>query len=68
MLLVVAVVATDRLARSVTRPPPTWPGPAERWRAATSHARADVAGPPEIADVAEALNLLADRIDELPRR
>ena len=65
VLLVVAVLATDRLARASPGRPPTWRAPAGPWRPATPSARAEVVGPPEIVDVAEALNLLADRIDEL---
>ena len=45
--------------------PPTWPGPSRALAGGDPTARATVAGPPEIADVADALNLLADRIDEL---
>jgi signal transduction histidine kinase len=65
VLLVVAVVATDALARSVTRPAADLARTSRALAGGDSHARADVVGPPEIADVAEALNLLADRIDEL---
>jgi signal transduction histidine kinase len=65
VLLVVAVAATDRLARSVTRPAADLARTSRSLAGGDSVARAEVAGPPEIADVAEALNLLADRIDEL---
>jgi signal transduction histidine kinase len=65
VLLIVAVAATDRLARSVTRPAADLANTSRALAGGDSHARADVAGPPEIAHVAEALNLLADRIDEL---
>ena len=58
-------LATDRLARSVTRPAADLARTSRALAGGDTHARADVAGPPEIADVAEALNLLADRIDEL---
>ncbi|MFL6203743.1 MAG: HAMP domain-containing protein [Acidimicrobiales bacterium] len=65
VLLVVAVLATDRLARSVTRPAADLAHTSRALAGGDVHARAKVAGPPEIADVAEALNILADRIDEL---
>ena len=65
VLLVVAVVATDRLARSVTRPAGDLARTSRALAGGDTHARADATGPPEIVDVAEALNLLADRIDEL---
>jgi signal transduction histidine kinase len=64
-LLAVAVVATDRLARSVTRPAVALAGTSRALATGDASARAEVVGPPEIAAVAEALNLLADRIDEL---
>jgi signal transduction histidine kinase len=65
VLLVVAVVATDRLALSVTRPAADLARTSRALAGGDTHARAEVTGPPEIVDVAEALNLLADRIDEL---
>ena len=65
VLVVVAVLATDRLARSVTRPSAELAATSRALARGDTHARATVAGPPEIADVAEAINLLADRIDEL---
>ena len=65
VLLVVAVVATDRLARSVTRPAADVARTGRALAAGDTSARAATEGPPEIVDVAEALNLLADRIDEL---
>ena len=65
VLLVVAVLATDRLARSVTRPAADLARTSRALAGGDTRARAEVAGPPEIVDVAEALNLLADRIDEL---
>lgn len=64
-LLAVAVAATDRLARSVTRPAVALAATSRALAAGDTSARADVDGPPEIAAVAAALNLLADRIDEL---
>jgi signal transduction histidine kinase len=64
-LLVVAVVATDRLARSVTRPAADLATTSRALAGGDVRARAQVGGPPEIADVGMALNVLADRIDEL---
>ncbi len=65
VLLAAAVLVTDRLARSVTGPAAGLARTSRALAAGDASARADVAGPPEIADVAEAINLLADRIDEL---
>ena len=65
VLVLLAVVATDRLARSVTRPAADLAQTGRTLAAGDTSARAAVAGPPEIADVAEALNLLAERIEEL---
>jgi signal transduction histidine kinase len=65
VLVIVAVLATDRLARSVTRPAADLATTSRTLAAGDTGARAAVAGPPEIADVAEALNLLAERIEEL---
>jgi signal transduction histidine kinase len=64
-LLTIAVVVTDRLARSVTRPAADLATTSRALARGDVRARAQVAGPPEIADVGMALNLLADRIDEL---
>lgn len=64
-LLVVAVVATDRLARSVTRPAADLAATSRALAAGQLSARAPERGPPEIADVGSAINLLADRIHEL---
>ncbi len=64
-LLVLSVVATDQLARSVTRPAAELARTSRALAGGDSTARAKAGGPPEIEDVADALNLLADRIDEL---
>jgi signal transduction histidine kinase len=64
-LLVLSVVATDQLARSVTRPAADLARTSRALAGGDSTARAKAGGPPEIEDVADALNLLADRIDEL---
>lgn len=65
VLLIVAVAVTDRLARSVTRPAADLATTSRALARGEVHARAQVAGPPEIAAVGTALNVLADRIDEL---
>jgi signal transduction histidine kinase len=65
LLIAVSVAVTDRLARSVTRPAADLARTSRNLAGGDTAARAVVAGPPEIAAVAESLNLLADRIDEL---
>ncbi len=65
LLIAASVAATDRLARSVTRPAADLARTSRDLARGDTAARADVAGPPEIAAVAESLNLLADRIDQL---
>lgn len=65
VLLAVAVTATDRLARTVTRPAAGLAATSRALASGDPAARAAVEGPPEIAAAAEAVNLLADRIDEL---
>ena len=55
----------DRLARSLTRDAGELAGTARALAGGDAHARARPGGVPEIADVATALNALADRIDEL---
>ncbi|MFZ6005879.1 MAG: ATP-binding protein [Actinomycetota bacterium] len=64
-LLIVAVAITDRLARSVTRPATDLANTSRALAGGDSGARVEVGGPPEIADAGAALNVLADRIDEL---
>lgn len=64
-LVAAAVVVADRLGRSVVGPADAVAGAARRLATGDRGARAPVEGPPEIADVAVALNGLADRIDEL---
>lgn len=64
-LLIVAVAITDRLARSVTRPATDLANTSRALAGGDSRARVQVGGPPEIADAGAALNVLADRIDEL---
>ncbi|MEO7572554.1 MAG: HAMP domain-containing protein, partial [Acidimicrobiales bacterium] len=65
VLIAVSVVATDRLARSVTRPAADLARTSRELAGGNTSARADPSGPPEIAAAAVALNRLADRIDEL---
>lgn len=64
-LLALAVVVADRLGRSFVRPAVTLAGVAERLTAGDLSSRAETAGPPELREVAEALNRLAGRIREL---
>lgn len=64
-LLGMAVLVSDRLGRSITRPAVELAATGRALAGGDAQARAEVGGPPEIADAATALNLLADRIDEL---
>ncbi len=65
VLVAAAVVIADRLARSVTRDATELSGTARALASGHGDARADPGPTPELADAARALNLLADRIDEL---
>jgi signal transduction histidine kinase len=65
VLVAAAVVIADRLARSVTRDATELSATARALAAGRADARADPGSTPELADAARALNLLADRIDEL---
>jgi signal transduction histidine kinase len=65
VLILAAVVIADRLARSVTRDATELAGTARSLAAGRAEARAEPGPTPELADAARALNLLADRIDEL---
>ena len=65
VLVLAAVVIADRLARSVTRDATELSGTARALAAGEAAARAEPGPTPELADAARALNLLADRIDEL---
>ena len=65
VLVAAAVVIADRLARSVTRDATELSGTARALAAGQGDARAEPGPTPELADAARALNLLADRIDEL---
>jgi len=64
-LLVIAVLVSDRLARSITRPAVDLAATGRALAAGDHTARAAAEGPEEIAEAGRALNLLADRIDEL---
>src|SRR5918996_3567796 len=64
-LIVAAALIADRLARSVTRDAPGVSATARALASGTTEARAQPGPTPELADAARALNLLADRIDEL---
>ncbi|HEX4979645.1 MAG TPA: HAMP domain-containing sensor histidine kinase [Acidimicrobiales bacterium] len=65
VLLAGACLLADRLARSVTRDAAELAGTARALASGDTGARARAGGVQEIADVAAALNSLADRIDEL---
>lgn len=64
-LVVIAVVVADRLARSIVAPVGDLAGVASRLERGDLAARVTPAGPPEIVEVGQAINLLADRINEL---
>jgi signal transduction histidine kinase len=65
VLLVLALLVADRLARSLTRPVTELASTAHRLGSGDLSARATPAGPPEVRDVGLALNQLAGRIGEL---
>jgi signal transduction histidine kinase len=65
VLLVLALAVADRLARSLTRPVTELASTAHRLGSGDLTARATPAGPPEVREVATAVNRLAGRIDEL---
>jgi signal transduction histidine kinase len=64
-LLALSLLVADRIGRSITRPTEDLVGVAHRLAGGDLSARAAPGGPPELRDVAAALNLLADRIGEL---
>lgn len=64
-LVAAGVLIADALGRSVTRPANRLALVARRLGHGELDVRADQVGPPEIADVARALNFLADRIEAL---
>jgi len=65
MLLVLALVVANRLGRRISRPLVALADTAHRLRGGRLEARAEVTGPPETQDLAEAFNALAERISEL---
>ena len=65
LLLAVAVVAADRLAATVLHPVRDLAATAERLGQGDLEARVEPSGPPEIVEVGETLNRLAERITEL---
>jgi signal transduction histidine kinase len=65
VLVFAAVVIADRLARSLTRDAADVATTARSLAAGDAGARVRPGSTPELAEVAGALNLLADRIDEL---
>jgi signal transduction histidine kinase len=66
-LIGVAVIAGDRLARSVVRPFNQLSGAARAFGAGRFETRVEPDGPPEVEDVGHAFNFLADRLDALLR-
>ncbi|MGH8572922.1 MAG: sensor histidine kinase, partial [Gammaproteobacteria bacterium] len=64
-LLVLAILVANRLAHRLLRPVNSLAHTAEELEAGRLDARADIAGPPELRDVGQALNRLAGRIREL---
>jgi signal transduction histidine kinase len=65
VLLLLALVVADRLARSLTRPVTDLAATAHRLGSGDLAARATPAGPPEVREVGTAVNRLAGRIGEL---
>jgi signal transduction histidine kinase len=65
VLLLLALLVADRLARSLTRPVTELADTAHRLGSGDLSARARPAGPPEVRDVGLAVNRLAGRIGEL---
>jgi signal transduction histidine kinase len=65
VLLLLALLVADRLARSLTRPVTDLAETAHRLGSGDLSARATPEGPDEVRDVATAVNRLADRIGEL---
>ena len=64
-LIVVAVLAADRLGRSIVRPMSDLAGAARSLGDGDLETRVDPEGPEEVAEVGEAFNFLAGRLDEL---
>jgi signal transduction histidine kinase len=64
-LIGLALLVANWLGRRISRPLVELSGTAHRLRSGDLSARADVSGPPETQDLAEAMNALAERISEL---
>ncbi len=64
-LIVVAVLAADRLGRSIVRPVAELSSAARRMGRGDLASRVEPAGPGEVAEVGEAFNFLAGRLDAL---
>lgn len=64
-LIALATFAADRLGRSVVRPVTELSDAAHEWGSGNLDVRVVPAGPEEIAEVGEAFNTLAGRLDEL---
>jgi signal transduction histidine kinase len=65
LLILAAVAVADRLARSLVRPVGDLAAAARRMAAGDLESRVEPEGPPEIAEVGTAFNLLAERLDDL---
>jgi hypothetical protein len=65
LVIVASAVAGEILARRLAAPLENAAGTAHRLATGDMEARADHSGPREVAEVATALNVLAERIDEL---
>ena len=61
-LVVIAVIATDRLGRTIVRPVATLSDAARSLGSGDLDTRVEPAGPPEVAEVGEAFNFLAHRL------
>ncbi|MEA2010144.1 MAG: HAMP domain-containing sensor histidine kinase [Actinomycetota bacterium] len=64
-LIVVAIIAADRLGQSIVRPVTDLSRAAHRLGNGDLETRVDPAGPEEIAEVGEAFNILAGRLGDL---
>lgn len=67
ILVVVAALATDRMGRSLVRPVTALSDAAGALAEGDLDSRVVPAGPPEVAEVGEAFNLLASRLETLLR-
>jgi signal transduction histidine kinase len=67
VLIGVAMLVADRMARSITKPMQTLTESARRLAGGDLEARSRVQGPPEVVEVSRALDALASRIGDLLR-